>query len=264
MRSVSASYGARIGIKTVTNCQIGAARFRKRNPGYLLIVDGDVNDLYSLSMLLQRFNYNACTTTTGNDAFELSVAAVPKLIIIALNLSDLPGAELVHRLKRDSRTSNIPVIVMSDASAPELEQECCRAGVVAFLIKPVPAEVLFRTIQKAIEQTPRENIRIRTRLSIIINNKPLDCENGECITELSEYGMYVRTLNPCPQQTRVAIQFELGGRPISGEAEILYSHRFGEGPFKEPGMGLKLVTLDPADRNYIKDYIREEVMKSIS
>jgi len=253
-----------MGIRNVTNCQIGTGSFSKRNPGYLLIADGNVNDLYSLSMLLQRFNYNACTATTGNDALQLAIAAVPKLIIIALNLSDLPGAELVHRLKRDSRTSTIPVIVISDAPDAELEQQCRKIGVVAFLINPVPPEVLFRTIQKAIEITPRENIRIRTRLSILINGKPLDCENGECITELSEYGMYVRTLEPYPQKTRVAIQFELGGRSISGEADILYSYRFGEGPFKEPGMGLKLVTLGSGERDYIKTYIREEVMKNIT
>jgi response regulator RpfG family c-di-GMP phosphodiesterase len=238
-------------------------RFSKRNPGYLLIADSNVNDLYSLSMLLQRLNYNVCTATTGSNAFELAIAAVPELIITALDLTDLPGAELVHRLKGDSRTSNIPLIVINDAPAFELEQQCRKAGVVDFMINPIPAEVLFRSIQKTIEQTPRENIRIRTRLSISINNKILDCEKGECITELSEYGMYVRTLEPCPQRTRIAIRFELGGRSISGEAETLYCHRFGEGPFKEPGMGLKLVTLSAGDRNYIKTYIREEIMKSI-
>jgi CheY-like chemotaxis protein len=238
-------------------------RDSKRNPHYLLIVDGNINDLYYLSMLLQRFDYNACTATTENDAFELAVTAVPELIIIALDLADSAGEELLHRLKGDPRTSGIPIIIISDA-APELEQRCRRAGVVAFLINPVPAEVLFRTIQKTIETTPRENIRIRTRLSITMNNRPLDPEKGECITELSEYGMYVRTLEPCPQQSRVPVRFEVNGRSVSGEAEVLYCHRFGEGPFKEPGMGLKLVTLGPGDRDFLKTYIREEVMKSIS
>jgi response regulator RpfG family c-di-GMP phosphodiesterase len=238
-------------------------RFSKRDPGYLLIVDNNVNDLYSLAMILQRFNYNVCTATTGNDAFELAIVAVPKLIITPLDLTDLPGTELVNRLKWDSRTSSIPVIVISDVPALEFEQQCHKAGVVAFLINPVPAEVLFRTIQKTIEQIPRENIRIRTLLSISIDNKPIDSEKGECITELSEYGMYVRTLEPCPQRTRIAIQFELGGRSISGEAEVLYCHRYGDGPFKEPGMGLKLVAISSSDRNYIKTYIREEIMKNI-
>jgi CheY-like chemotaxis protein len=214
-------------------------------------------------MLLQRFDYNACTATTGNDAFELAGTAVPELIITALDLTDLPGAELVHRLKLDSRTSHIPVIVINDAPDSDLERQCRKAGVVAFLVNPVPAEVLFRTIQKTIEPTPRENIRIRTRLSISMNSKLLDSNKGECITELSEYGMYVRTLEPCPPQSRVAVRFEVSGRSISGEAEVLYCHRVGEGPFKEPGMGLKLVTLGPGDRDFIRTYIREEVLKGI-
>jgi CheY-like chemotaxis protein len=248
----------------VSVCQVGMGRDSKRHLRYLLIVDGNINDLYYLSMLLQRFGYNACSATTENDAFDLAVTAVPELIIIALDLAGLVSPELVHRLKQDPRISRIPVIIISDARAPELEQRCRKAGVVAFLINPVPAEVLFQTIQKTIESTPRENIRIRTRLSISMNNRPLDCEKGECITELSEYGMYVRTLEPCPQQSRVFVQFEVNGRSISGEAEVLYCHLFGEGPFKEPGMGLKLVTLGPDDREFLKTFIKEEVLKSIS
>ena len=247
----------------VTECQVGLGSDSRRNPRYLLIVDNNVNDLYYLSMLLQRFDYNACTATAGNDAFELAVTAVPELIVTALDLPDFPGAGLVHRLKQDSRTSRIPVIVINDKPAPELEQQCRKAGVIAFLINPVPAEVLFRTIQKTIEATPRENMRIRTRLPISMNNRPLDCENGECIIELSEYGMYVRTFEPCPPSYRVAVRFEVGGRSIFGEAEVLYCHLFGEGPFKEPGMGLKLVTVGPGDRDFLKTYIRGAVLKSI-
>ncbi len=247
----------------MTECQIGMGSDSRRNPRYLLVVDRDANDLYYRSMLLQRFDYNACTAASGNDAFELALTAVPELIITALDLADLPGLGLVHRLRRDSRTAHIPVIVINDAPAPDLEQQCREAGVVSFLIDPVPAEVLFRTIQKTIEPTPRENIRIRTRFPISLSNKPLDCEQGECVTVLSEYGMYVRTLDLCPRQSRVSVRFEINGRPISGEAEVLYCHRFGEGPFKEPGMGLKLVALGPGDREYIRAYIRDEIMKSI-
>ena len=156
----------------VTECQVGLGSDSRRNPRYLLIVDNNVNDLYYLSMLLQRFGYNACTATAGSDAFELAVTAVPELIVTALDLPDFPGAGLVHRLKQDSRTSRIPVIVINDKPAPELEQQCRKAGVIAFLINPVPAEVLFRTIQKTIEATPRENMRIRTRLPISMNNRP--------------------------------------------------------------------------------------------
>ena len=247
----------------VSECQVGMGRDSKRNPRYLLAVGGNISDLYYVSMILQRFDYNTCTATMENDAFELAVTAVPELIIIALDPADLAGAELFHRLKQDPRTSHIPVVIISDAPAPELEQRFRQAGVVAFLINPVSAEMLFQAIQKTIEDTPRENIRIRTRLSISMNSRPMDCEKGECITELSEYGMYVRTLEPCPQQSRVSVRFEVNGRLISGEAEVLYCHRFGEGPFKEPGMGLKLVTLGPDDRGFLRTFIREEVLKSI-
>jgi len=100
-------------------------------------------------------------------------------------------------------------------------------------------------------------------LSVIVNGKPLDCVEGECASVLSEHGMYVRTLRPHASNTRLPVQIVIKGRFIPVEAVVLYSHTFGEGPFKEPGMGLKFVRVAPQDQELIRLFIQEELMKGI-
>jgi hypothetical protein len=75
--------------------------------------------------------------------------------------------------------------------------------------------------------------------------------------------MYVRTLKPAPVGSKLSLQIVVKDRTIALEALVLYSHRFGEGPFKEPGMGLKFISIAPRDQDFIRQFIREEVTKGI-
>ncbi|HSQ77609.1 MAG TPA: response regulator [Nitrospirota bacterium] len=235
----------------------------ERRSRFLLAVDSDVNDLFYLSMLLQRFEYNISTATNAAEALKMAGIVAPSLVITSLVLSDMSGLELIKRMRQDPRLAAVPVLIKTRDRTPETERLCRQAGVAACLYEPVNAEELYRAVQAAIEPTPRQNIRIHTMLSVIVNGKPLECVEGECASVLSEHGMYVRTLRPHPPNTRLPVQIVIKGRSVPVEAVVLYSHKFGEGPFKEPGMGLKFVRVTPKDQELIRLFIREELMKGI-
>jgi len=235
----------------------------ERESRYLLIVDSDANELYYTAMLLQRFEYNICTARNADEAIEMVSVALPTLIISELSLAGRGGLELLQQLKENPQTASVPMIIKAKDPSPEVEKKCLQAG--ANLVrKPVQAEDLYRIVQLTIENTPRENIRIYTRLPVMVNNNPLDCGGeGDCATVLSAHGMYVRTLNPSAVGSRLSLKIIVKGMTIAFEAVVLYSHRFGEGPFKEPGMGLKFISIAPKDQGFIRQFIKEEVTKGI-
>jgi DNA-binding response OmpR family regulator len=51
--------------------------------------------------------------TTGQEAFAVAAAAEPDLIILDTLYPDTDGSDLLTRLKADSRTAHIPVVVWS-------------------------------------------------------------------------------------------------------------------------------------------------------
>jgi hypothetical protein len=193
----------------------------------------------------------------------MAAVAVPTLIITAHYLWDATSIELMERLKQDPRLVAVPVIVLSPEGDLVGERRCLDAGAVACLAKPVEAEGLYRTVQKAIEPTPRQNIRISTRLPVMVNDQALDCGDGECASVLSEHGIYIRTLKPYFRGTRLSLRISLKGRFVSAQTEVLYSHTFGEGPFDEPGMALKFVQIAPEDQEQLRLFIRDEVTRGI-
>ncbi len=235
----------------------------ERSSRYLLAVDGNATDLFYISMLLQRFQYNISMATSAASALKTASIAVPTLVVTAMDLPDMSGLDFMKQFRQDARAASVPFLFTLRDRAGDAAERCRRAGAYACLTSPVNADDLYRTVQKAIEPTPRSSIRINTVIPITINDKPLDCVEGECASVLSEHGMYVRTLRPALVNTRVRVQLALKGRLVDVDATVLYSHKFGEGPFKEPGMGLKFVKIAPQDQEFIRQVIREEITRGM-
>lgn len=228
---------------------------------YLAVVDGDPNHRFYLSMLLQRFAYRVVAAGSVEEAIKTIFVAVPALVIADVDLPEDGARRLIQHLRQDTRTRSTAVIGQLANGADR--STALMSGFDACLHKPVPAEELYRTVQSLIEPTPRGNIRIHTKLPVTVNGKPLDCVEGECASVLSEHGIYIRTLKPLPANSRIAVTIMLNGRAIPISAEVRHSHRFGEGPFGEPGMGLRFTEIDSHDQEYIRQFIREDVIQGI-
>jgi hypothetical protein len=109
-----------------------------------------------------------------------------------------------------------------------------------------------------------EHIRIfHTCLPITIDDVQPDYEKGECVSELSERGMRVRTRMPRQDKTLHAVLIRINDRVISLIARVLYRQASRDKLSPAPEMGLEFVQISPEDRQYIKQYVHEEVTKGI-
>lgn len=230
---------------------------------FLLVVSSDSSELFYISMLLQRFEYNICTAKTGTEVFELSSCVLPAIIIADMTLVDMNGIELITMLKQVALTAELPIIVTTMEQTPEKEQQCLQAGALAFIENPVHAEKLYRLIQVAIETTPRKKIRITTHLPVSVNNMQFDSLEGEYASVLSEQGMYIRTLKPFPPKSSLTVRIMIAGRLVVADAVVLYSNAFEESPYKEPGMGLLFTRIAPQDQTLLQQFINEQINKGI-
>ncbi len=230
---------------------------------FLLIVDCDPNHLFYAAMLLQRLEYNICTAKTAEEALEMISVALPALVITEINLTGMSGLELTRRLKANGRTVTVPVIAVTEKFTQTVELECGQNGCVTCIRKPIQAEELYRTVQDVIENTPRSAMRVFTHLAVTVNDIELDYEKGEFVSVLSEKGLYIRTLKPYPKKALIHIQMFINNNSVSSDALVLSSHAFGEGPFKEPGMGLQITRITSQAQGVIRQYIKDEITKGI-
>jgi CheY-like chemotaxis protein len=232
---------------------------------YALLVDGYVQDLFATGLVLQRLDYDVFIANSGEDALRLIEASLPELVITELSLSQMSGLELLIHLKHDPATKAIPVIIHTSSGDPKREEHCRVSGCAAFLRKPAEVEALYGAIQLATQSTPRKFIRLRTLLPIRVGGHTSSDAAGsvEFVTELSERGLFVRTLNPRPVNAVVPANLIIHSIPIKLKAAVIRSAAMKPGRFIEPGMGLKFLEISDTDRELIRNFIKGQIMKDL-
>jgi len=231
---------------------------------FLLVVDSDVRSLFATTTLLQRMQYNIWSARSAAEALEMATVAVPALLILAQNLPDMSSVEFVKQFKQYDLANSTPIVMLTQRADPASERACLAAGALTCLTIPINAENLYRVVQMATEPLPRMNIRISTKLSVTVNNQTVECVEGECASVLSEYGVYVRTLEPRPLNSKLPVRIQLAGGAITADAVVIHSHRAGTGPRDEPGMGLQFIRISEQDQERIRCFIKDELTRGIN
>jgi DNA-binding response OmpR family regulator/anti-sigma regulatory factor (Ser/Thr protein kinase) len=81
-------------------------------------------------------NYKIIEASNGQEAIELAIKYIPRIVITDLMMPDVDGFELMELLKSDFRTSHIPIIVTSALSEVQHRIDALDKGASAFMPKP--------------------------------------------------------------------------------------------------------------------------------
>ena len=119
--------------------------------GRILVVD-DSDDVRSfLVLLLERSGgYETLEAATGEEAVEKAISRRPDLILMDIRLPDISGVDATEAIKNNPSAAQIPIIAFSALLSVEWKQQALKAGMVAYLQKPVALKILMETIQKFI------------------------------------------------------------------------------------------------------------------
>jgi len=101
-------------------------------------------------ILKQRPSVTLLPAMLASVALDLARQHRPDMILLDLRLPDMPGSQVLLRLRADARTRDIPVVILSaDATRQRIDQ--FRAdGVVDYLTKPIDVRSLLRTVDSAL------------------------------------------------------------------------------------------------------------------
>lgn len=123
-----------------------------RRATVLCIEDNVANLSLIEAVIALRPNITLMSSVQGRMGIDLAIQHLPEAILLDVNLPDLPGLEVLHRLKEDARTRGIPVIVISaDATADNVRQ-LLEAGAQAYVTKPIDVDEFLRELDRALER----------------------------------------------------------------------------------------------------------------
>jgi CheY-like chemotaxis protein len=113
----------------------------------ILFVDDDPLTLETYSHIIGFFGHEVLLVSNAEEAIQTASEELPDLMILDMNLPDLHGFDLLHRLNKNTKTSHIPAIMVS-ASPDAMAESAIKAGAQEFFSKPVLADDLLAIIDK--------------------------------------------------------------------------------------------------------------------
>lgn len=129
----------------------------------LLVVEDSNEDFRMLQRLMRRLAVPnpIYRCTNGDEVLEFlyqegnyqdpDLAPRPSVILLDLNLPGIDGRDILERLKQDQSFREIPIVVFTTSSNPKDIELCYQKGANGYLIKPMDAQELQKTIQAFVD-----------------------------------------------------------------------------------------------------------------
>lgn len=109
----------------------------------ILIIEDDEDSRFVYGAMLRQNGFDVETATSGDVGLRMAREHDPQAILMDVSIPGMDGWAVTSRLKRNEKTSRIPVIVITAHAFPEDRERSQAVGCAAFLTKPCePRRVL--------------------------------------------------------------------------------------------------------------------------
>lgn len=138
----------------------------------ILAVDDETDILKLLQYNLTNAGFEFISAEDGPEAIELARGSLPDLIILDLMLPNMDGNEVLKRLKADTETSGIPVLMLT-ARGEEIDRVLgLELGADDYIVKPFsPRELVLRVKAVLRKGAVSEDARLVKAGPIIIDTE---------------------------------------------------------------------------------------------
>ncbi|HHO56080.1 MAG TPA: response regulator, partial [Trueperaceae bacterium] len=137
-------------------------------PKTVIIVDNDKFQRQLADMLLAVDNYNIVEFSNAKDTLQYLKEHTPDIALLATDLSDISGADICSKMKRNSRLKDVPVILISSQLQHDTVNALARAVHADLVLeKPLGDKHLKEEVRKLLGQAEASKV-IETSDDILI------------------------------------------------------------------------------------------------
>ena len=114
----------------------------------MAIVDDEESVRRAMGRLIRSAGIDVETFPSGAEFLQSLESHSPDCVVLDLHMPGLSGFEVQARLKESQ--SRVPIVVITGHDTDESRERVTRAGVAAYLSKPVDEKILLDTISTAV------------------------------------------------------------------------------------------------------------------
>jgi two-component system, cell cycle response regulator DivK len=117
---------------------------------FVLVADDDRDTRELYRACFDTSGYRTAEAGTGSQAIASAVEIVPDVLLTDFVLPDVDGLTVARRLKADSRTASIHILMVTGYATPDLDRRAAAAGIARVLLKPCLPQAVMREVSRAL------------------------------------------------------------------------------------------------------------------
>jgi signal transduction histidine kinase/ligand-binding sensor domain-containing protein/DNA-binding response OmpR family regulator len=125
--------------------------YLRSNKPLILIVEDNV-DMIDFMVVSLKEKFNFIIAENGEDGLNKAHKLMPALIVSDIMMPVMDGLEFCRKIKQDSKTSHIPIILLTAKSLTSQKIEGIRMGADIYMTKPFEIELLEAHIDHLLER----------------------------------------------------------------------------------------------------------------
>ncbi|OCQ97937.1 DNA-binding response regulator [Oscillatoriales cyanobacterium USR001] len=121
----------------------------------ILVIDDDPTIAELVAINLEMAGYEVTQAEDGIKGQALAIQMLPDLIMLDLMLPKVDGFTVCQRLRRDERTSDIPVLMLTALGQTQDKVEGFNSGADDYMTKPFELEEMLARVRALLRRTDR-------------------------------------------------------------------------------------------------------------
>lgn len=169
--------------KESNNITTSIDALEKDNKPLILLVDDNEDILYYMTEILKN-EYTIYTATNGHQAIETASKIIPDIIVCDIMMPDISGIEVCKKLKSDSLTNHITIILVSARGEEQSQIIGLSSGADIYISKPFSEDYFKAQIKSLLIN--RTIIKNQIRQELMHNGSEQKTYKDEILTKIIE------------------------------------------------------------------------------
>jgi len=112
----------------------------------ILVIEDNEKNLKLVNFLLCKEGYDVLVATNAEDGIALTIAELPDLILMDIQLPGIDGLEATRQLKAHTQTADIKIIALTAFAMDGDQQRIVDAGCDGYISKPIRYRIFLADI----------------------------------------------------------------------------------------------------------------------
>lgn len=194
----------------------------------ILIVEDEADIAELIALHLEREGHASVSVSNGLQALPAAIQHLPDLIVLDLMLPGIDGVQIFKRLRADTRTAGIPVIILTAKSQMTDRIAGLELGADDYLTKPFsPRELVLRisAILRRVKKVTHVSELRRGRFMLDRKNMKLFLDGAPLDLTTTEFKLLITLMeNDSSVHTRADLLREVWGYSAEVATRTLDTH----------------------------------------